>query len=418
MASKKRKDTQFPELDELETTYEITQGSSTKRSKNFSLAESTVLIKICDKFHTVITKNSNRDKDKQAKAKAWGKICAVFNKYCKDNKLIVEDRTIDQLQTKYKALKKDARKVGAKVKRDFSKTGNKPLKTSTINLLEGNNPLLQLRARMGASGSGFASKHCSDALPDDSTQDHENEAIESAHTAQPFVRLNRIETVTSGSMAKKRKIDETSENVEPIEGQTAENYTPRPVRERRKTQFHGTNVDSQSITLSGTDEEYTDDMGELYHDMSSPSETPNLGSGGKHLSMQEAIDQLMNINEIQTLPQSTSIDSLIDIDKFLDATMLIDEESSTELNIDVQQALDERAEIGKLTGPPDEVRRRYKRVSDSNLTSKLRQKQLELVEQQLEVQKVLHENAIIANEEAKERLQMVKAQREIAEIDK
>ena len=74
--------------------------------------------------------------------------------------LKVETRSIDQLDTKYKALKKQARSIAASVKRDIVKTGNKPLEASTLEALQGNDALLSLRARMGATASGFTSKHC------------------------------------------------------------------------------------------------------------------------------------------------------------------------------------------------------------------------------------------------------------------
>lgn len=74
--------------------------------------------------------------------------------------LQVENRSIEQLQTKYKSLKKQARTVSANTKSDYARTGNKPLLSSTTNALQQNSFLLALRARMGASASGFASKHC------------------------------------------------------------------------------------------------------------------------------------------------------------------------------------------------------------------------------------------------------------------
>lgn len=159
------------------------------RSKNFSEEESKVLLSACDKFHSVINKNSNRDVDKIAKVKAWEKIKQGFDNYCRAEGIYVsknlmclvlvnivqshqficmkcillfqiENRTIEQLQTKYKSLKKQARTVLATVKKDIAQTGNKPLQRTTTQILQGKSSLLSLRSRMGASAAGFTSKHC------------------------------------------------------------------------------------------------------------------------------------------------------------------------------------------------------------------------------------------------------------------
>lgn len=79
----------------------------------------------------------------------------------------------------------------------------------------------------------------------------------------------------------------------------------------------------------------------------------------------------------------------------------------------------------RLTAPPNEVRKRSKkqirpqpkRSTLDNVVDQLRQKQIELVDQQILVQKVMLENALIAKKEAEERLMMVKAQRVCAELD-
>lgn len=70
------------------------------------------------------------------------------------------DRSVDSLQTKYKLLKKMARKEVSEAKRDLVKTGNKNLSSRTVETLRDSNLLLQLRDRMGASATGFQSKHC------------------------------------------------------------------------------------------------------------------------------------------------------------------------------------------------------------------------------------------------------------------
>lgn len=67
---------------------------------------------------------------------------------------------MESLQIKYKDLKKMARKELLEAKRDLVKTGNKPLKTRTVESVRKTNVLLQLRSQMGVSATGFQSKHC------------------------------------------------------------------------------------------------------------------------------------------------------------------------------------------------------------------------------------------------------------------
>lgn len=72
----------------------------------------------------------------------------------------MEDRSIEQLQGKYKKLKQLARTVSSNVKRDLAQTGNKALLPSTTAALQSSTALLSLRARMGPAAAGFSSKHC------------------------------------------------------------------------------------------------------------------------------------------------------------------------------------------------------------------------------------------------------------------
>lgn len=53
-----------------------------------------------------------------------------------------------------------ARKENSAAKRDLVQTGNKPLNSRTVDTLRETNTLLQLRSRMGATATGFQSKHC------------------------------------------------------------------------------------------------------------------------------------------------------------------------------------------------------------------------------------------------------------------
>lgn len=65
------------------------QQTNKSRSKNFSDAECNVLLSACDKFYTIINKNSNRDNDKKAKTVAWSKIKMGFDQYCKSQGVFV-----------------------------------------------------------------------------------------------------------------------------------------------------------------------------------------------------------------------------------------------------------------------------------------------------------------------------------------
>lgn len=90
---------------------------------------------------------------------------------------------------------------------------------------------------------------------------------------------------------------------------------------------------------------------------------------------------------------------------------------------------------GRLTSPPDEVRRRPRtkvskakgsvsnqaRTSETStvdsLLNDLRRKQLDLLNEQINVQKVLCQNALIAQDEAQERVLLIKAQTACAELE-
>lgn len=74
---------------------------------------------------------------------------------------------------------------------------------------------------------------------------------------------------------------------------------------------------------------------------------------------------------------------------------------------------------GRITCPPDEVRKRVQQSKPNNddLVNELRCKQIELINEQIEVQKVLRETSLIQQEEAKERRMLVQAQTAYAELD-
>lgn len=77
---------------------QFSQNSQKPRSKNYSDAECQGLVRCCDKFHTIISMNSNRDKDKEEKKKAWKKIQNDFSQYCKSQGIHVSENIIANIQ--------------------------------------------------------------------------------------------------------------------------------------------------------------------------------------------------------------------------------------------------------------------------------------------------------------------------------
>lgn len=59
------------------------------RAKNYSAEESAALIRCSEKYYAIISKNSNRDKDKKEKQQAWQKIKNEFDQYCKSQGIYV-----------------------------------------------------------------------------------------------------------------------------------------------------------------------------------------------------------------------------------------------------------------------------------------------------------------------------------------
>lgn len=102
----------------------------------------------------------------------------------------MQQRSISQLQSKYKELKKLAKKTKANAARDLKQTGNVRLQSSTIRTLNDDTDLLALRGLMGPTATGFRSEFCSDAdaneqpLRDETTEieDIENELRKEAQT--------------------------------------------------------------------------------------------------------------------------------------------------------------------------------------------------------------------------------------------
>lgn len=96
------------------------------------------------------------------------------------------------------------------------------------------------------------------------------------------------------------------------------------------------------------------------------------------------------------------------------------------LRLQREEEMENASPAGRLTAPPKEVRNRYqkktvnKTKSDSanmELVDELRAKQLQLVDEQIYLQKVLQVNALYAQEEAKDRSELAKRQLQMAEIE-
>lgn len=62
---------------------QLSQKSQRKRSKNYSKDESEALMRICQGYHAIISKNSNRDADIKAKAEAWRSIKTDYDDHFK-----------------------------------------------------------------------------------------------------------------------------------------------------------------------------------------------------------------------------------------------------------------------------------------------------------------------------------------------
>lgn len=75
--------------DESNDTIIGSQDSQKLRAKNYSAEESAALIRCSEKYHAIISKNSNRDKDKKEKNQAWEKIKKDFDTYCKSQGIYV-----------------------------------------------------------------------------------------------------------------------------------------------------------------------------------------------------------------------------------------------------------------------------------------------------------------------------------------
>ena len=137
--------------DEEEDSIEHNSKTSDRsRAKKNTKDETEALVRICNQYHAVINKNSNTDADRKAKAATWITIKENFNAYCQSEGIYVcflvcfcislhlfhfkfepiffvhlikvNDRTITQLQNKYKDLKKNARQLVSNAKHDLAQT--------------------------------------------------------------------------------------------------------------------------------------------------------------------------------------------------------------------------------------------------------------------------------------------------------
>lgn len=68
---------------------QASQVSHRSRAKKYSKEETEALLEICDEFHGIINKNSNRDADKKNKERAWRNIKHAFDVACKSQAIHV-----------------------------------------------------------------------------------------------------------------------------------------------------------------------------------------------------------------------------------------------------------------------------------------------------------------------------------------
>lgn len=74
----------FKTLNDVEDLLPIRSVQKVRsRTKNYTPFECETLLKICDQYHTVINKNSNRDIDRKNKESAWQTIKNEFDERCK-----------------------------------------------------------------------------------------------------------------------------------------------------------------------------------------------------------------------------------------------------------------------------------------------------------------------------------------------
>lgn len=197
-------------------------------------------------------------------------------------------------------------------------------------------------------------------------------------------------------------------------------------------------MNSQTLVIgnpdTNTDNDFTGHSGSSVHssrsgevaDEGTDAVTGEGTNDSRHMNYSEALETLqeqqIRFSQMsQTMiQQSPSHNSEIDWNNYMNPE---DDEFPIDrhLRLAREEEEEERARLsGRLTAPADEIRRRTKKAPSNNqddVVAQLRIKQIQLADEQLKVQKVLLETATIAQDEAKERLKMVAAQRKRAEIE-
>lgn len=167
------------------------------------------------------------------------------------------------------------------------------------------------------------------------------------------------------------------------------------------------------------------------NDFSDPPELSWHSISREHAERSEhmTLSQAMDVIEQSNSQHSSAHDEEINWDDYMQIPELEhpeDDEFPLDRQLRLMREEEEEEEqraysSGRLTAPPNEVRRRAKRMpthqTTQDVAAELREKQMELVNEQLKLQKLLIQNAEIAQKEAKERLKMVAAQRQCAEIE-
>lgn len=167
-------------------------------------------------------------------------------------------------------------------------------------------------------------------------------------------------------------------------------------------------MDSQSLIIghpdTDTDNDYTNSS-DISYQSSKAKQSRNNESNSAHLNFTDALNALREEGTRSQAAQESQADNIVDF--------VNDHPEDDETTIDRQVRLQNEEEAdeqhtagvtGRLTAPPSEIRSRASSRAPpiNDVVGLLRQNQLKLVEEQLKLQKLLLENASLAQEDAKE----------------
>lgn len=179
-------------------------------------------------------------------------------------------------------------------------------------------------------------------------------------------------------------------------------------------------VDSQTMEIGSDDTSngFSEALDSEFH-LSEHGEMENSESS-VDLSLQQALESMQNAGEMHVSNDANRDGDGDDVYDNQTQEMPDEEEWPVERWLRLQ-AEEEAETNGRLTAPAKEIRKRAPKRKANNtndvLINELRAKQIALVDEQIQLHKMQQENAAIAKEEATERMELLKTQRKIAEID-